>query len=600
MAPKPDSNKALFTHALRFLEEKTEVRTEHLQSEAAEHATQLLAELIPIDTTTSSNPEFAQSTLEGTQHVGDYMEAIGAKVHYSEPYEFPEGSGKMHNSMIAVFEPKDRRYLHNKAQVFSAHIDTVPALDAWDGHSPHEAQITDKAVIGRGAIDLKGPAACAAGSMKALSEVGQLDRLKRPLVLALSSCEEVGLLGAADVSKLMKQHKIVPDEIMIVEPSEGYIGTGCKGAIQEKLHFESSLPDADSAHTHAKVWDDYFAVRIKASGGHSSLQGGSPADPAFAASTTVLPLVEELRATGIPIEICAVDYGKASNIVGGELVLTIGLGGTEEQKREAQDVLVLKLNDFQTRSNALLKVVGGIGNAMQTLKNEVRGMDFGAVDVEVHRTMPDAAYTNWTKGEESNGPAEQSLRTARGVYAINKDQKKLNGEGYVIDRLGATKLSVTMLHADDSKATLTYDMRYPAEAEKGTDRIPAAEDIANVIQATARRQSGNHVKVERTLEILPFTADASEERLAGHISTARNTGLLRFKTDKTHLPAGSDGNIFRREFPETPILDASAGGFAQNLHGKNEHMTHDQIARTTAFYLETIHRNCLGTERQLT
>lgn len=586
-----------------------QVSTAELVEPAFQDAKSIIATLVDMNSTTSANPELAHDTRQVSDYATRYLASLGATILKGKPYEFPAGSGKMHTSVLAVFAPNDPNKRNKKALMFSAHLDTVPALEDWDGKDPYKAQQMKDKIVGRGAIDLKGPAGTVMAGIKAMKDHGRLDNLQRPLVVALSSCEEVGLHGAEQISKMLKEQHIKPEEIMIVEASEGYVGTGFKGGWQKALHF---VENTDPGHG---VWPHYMRVKLSASGGHSSIQGGSAADPAYVAANKVLAMVEGWREKGLSAEICQVDYGKTSNVVGGELELMIGYDGHEETLRKLQDEMVLGLDHYSTQNNFKLKVLGnGLTNfVLKHVKHEVSGLDYGQLGVKVeYNVTPEQEHHKHLvqMGRKSESVAEAVLRTARAVYAKNKEQKGAKTEGYVLPPMGVTKLSVPIMHASDTSGEMIFDMRYPMEAVKGNATMESAHTVSKAVEEAAGLSAPAGVQVVEVSHWPPYVSHAfnpsktdaqrqtSEAKLKEYVSLARKTGMLKHNSGTTHLPAGSDGNVFAKAFPETDIFNVSAGGFKQNVHGKNEHITHAQIKQNLAFYMETIHQKCCIAQHQ--
>lgn len=571
-------------------------------------AKQALRDLIRFNTTTSSHVDFAQDTTAATEYVGNYLrDNTGAEIHFGEDYEYPWGSGKMHKSLLAIWQPETPT--DKKPIAFSGHIDVVPAPNAWQGHDPFTPLEKDGKIIGRGALDLKGQVACLMGTLQAMHQSGKLKKLDRPLAFMLSSCEEVGLKGAAHVCNLAKQHGIVPDEVIIMEPTDGYIGLGAKGDLQESLTFtRKQKTDKDER----EVWPHYCTVTIQSGGGHSSLQGASPADPALA-SVEVLKLVKQLRSQGVPAEICDIRYGIADNVVGGKATITIGYapakdGGDITQLFAVPEFLRHQLEDIQQHNaNLFLGAITVIANTTNRLKNEVTGMDFGKVSIKVDNiaykekegvaeTEPPVfesdvchskTVTQTAQGLQSDSAIEHALAVVEDIYNLHAQQRDKGGraEGYALPLLGITKLSVPLLNGDSDSASLSCDMRYPVEAgQENTSNVEQIASIRKKIQDAATANPSFDTKINENIDIKPYAVSTKDKRLLAYVDIARRTGFTQYKSVMTNVPYGSDGNIISKEFPDALVVTMASGGYANLPHGEGEHLTEQQIRKNVELF----------------
>ena len=108
--------------------------------------------------------------------------------------------------------------------VLSAHTDVVPVTGQEWSTDPWTVHEKDHRVYGRGTCDMKGFVAQAMVAM-----VNAKDRpLKRPLQIAFSRDEEVGLLGAADVAEALLTNFKKADAVIVGEPTNMEVVTGHK------------------------------------------------------------------------------------------------------------------------------------------------------------------------------------------------------------------------------------------------------------------------------------------------------------------------------------------------------------------------------------
>lgn len=116
--------------------------------------------------------------------------------------------------------------------VLSAHVDVVPVEgQAWDT-DPFTVVEQDGKLFGRGTTDMKG---FVAQALFAMVQAKGRD-LKRPLQLALSRDEEIGLLGAPDVAAALLAHYPKAKAVVVGEPTELQVVTGHKSCDAIDVH----------------------------------------------------------------------------------------------------------------------------------------------------------------------------------------------------------------------------------------------------------------------------------------------------------------------------------------------------------------------------
>ena len=118
---------------------------------------------------------------------------------------------------------------------FLGHTDTV-AYESWDGN-PFVLQEENDKLIGLGACDMKG------GLAAILSTISKLDLTKNKIALYFTNDEEISFEGIKTINKY-----IIPDNIIIGEPTDNIPIYGTKGVLEEKIEFygvkcHSSTPD---------------------------------------------------------------------------------------------------------------------------------------------------------------------------------------------------------------------------------------------------------------------------------------------------------------------------------------------------------------------
>jgi acetylornithine deacetylase len=117
------------------------------------------------------------------------------------------------------------------ALVLQGHLDVVPPGDpeTWQGSDPFSAEIRGRALLGRGACDMKGGVAANLAVVRTLRSAGV--RLERPLALHCVVGEEDGGLGA--FATLRRGHRA--DAAVITEPTSGRIVTATAGALTFRI-----------------------------------------------------------------------------------------------------------------------------------------------------------------------------------------------------------------------------------------------------------------------------------------------------------------------------------------------------------------------------
>jgi len=118
---------------------------------------------------------------------------------------------------------------------FIGHTDTVD-YEAWDG-DPFTLQENEDRLIGLGACDMKG------GVSAMLSAISKLDLSKNKLALYFTNDEEISFEGIKNIREF-----IVPENIIIGEPTNNIPIYGTKGVLELKIEFygikcHSSTPD---------------------------------------------------------------------------------------------------------------------------------------------------------------------------------------------------------------------------------------------------------------------------------------------------------------------------------------------------------------------
>lgn len=146
---------------------------------------------------------------------------------------------------LGIFLEKKEKYLImsiGKEPIlgFIGHSDTVNYIEGWSTN-PFDVTVKDDNIYGLGVCDMKGGIAA---FLQALAEI-DLNTLKRGIKAYITYDEEIAFSG---IKEILKSHEQFPEYIIVGEPTDNQIITGCKGLLAvriktkgKKVH--SSTPD---------------------------------------------------------------------------------------------------------------------------------------------------------------------------------------------------------------------------------------------------------------------------------------------------------------------------------------------------------------------
>ncbi|WBU55319.1 M20 family metallopeptidase [Paracoccus sp. SCSIO 75233] len=195
----------------------------HLPSESVD-TIKLAQDLVRLDTTNPPGSEVHVVAL-----LADRLHKAGIAV---EAFEFAPGR----TSMIARLNAGSS----GPALCLSGHLDTVPlGKEPWTG-DPLGGEIIDGRMFGRGTTDMK----CGVAAMVTAFERLHRSGSKAKIVLALSSSEETGCQGAAQMAPRLG----AIGAIVIAEPTSGRLAVGHKGVLWLKLITSGKAAHASMPH----------------------------------------------------------------------------------------------------------------------------------------------------------------------------------------------------------------------------------------------------------------------------------------------------------------------------------------------------------------
>ena len=116
----------------------------------------------------------------------------------------------------------------NPKLAFLGHSDTVDFINGWSTN-PFELTKKDNKLYGLGTCDMKG---AIASFLQALSET-DLQSLNNGIKIYITYDEEIGFGG---IKEIVKTNEVFPEYVIIGEPTDNKIITGCKGLFAVKVY----------------------------------------------------------------------------------------------------------------------------------------------------------------------------------------------------------------------------------------------------------------------------------------------------------------------------------------------------------------------------
>ena len=175
----------------------------------------------------------SESNLALVEYLANYLEQRGAKVAC-----FADISGRKAN-VFATLGPEC-----DGGVIFSGHTDVVPVVGQPWHSDPFMLRTVDERLYGRGSCDMKGFIATSLGVL----DVVDAGKLQRPIHFAFTYDEEVGCLGAAALVKEIQTMAVVPNRVIVGEPTLMQSVIGHKGCNAYTTYFtglagHASLPN---------------------------------------------------------------------------------------------------------------------------------------------------------------------------------------------------------------------------------------------------------------------------------------------------------------------------------------------------------------------
>jgi acetylornithine deacetylase/succinyl-diaminopimelate desuccinylase-like protein len=237
-----------------------------------QEALRLAGDLIRIDTTNTGDPAGTVGERAAAEYVARALDDVGIDA------EFLEGGAPGRANVVARIPGRDPR---RGALLVHAHLDVVPAVAAdWSVH-PLSGEVAGGMLWGRGAADLKGPAAMMLTAVRRLARAGTAPA--RDVVLAFLADEETG--GVHGARWLAEHRRDLFD--------------GVTEAVGEVGGFSVTLPGGQRVYLVQTAEKSAGLLRLRATGtaGHGSIRRQETA------VATLADAVTRLHAHRFPAEI---------------------------------------------------------------------------------------------------------------------------------------------------------------------------------------------------------------------------------------------------------------------------------------------------------
>jgi acetylornithine deacetylase len=217
--------------------------------------------------------------------------------------------------------------------LLAAHMDVVEVEgQPWTG-DPWQLRERDGRLIGRGGADMKGFLACA---MQAMADAAAM-----PLLLAVSTDEELGCLGVRDLLPAVRALPATPQACLVGEPTGMRLVTAHKGklalraTLRGSARHSSEAPMADNAVEHAAE----LVLALRDRGRELESHGGRDQRFAIPHSTVSVGPIHGGRALNVVPDHCTVEF-EVRNLPGEDAAALLpDLDGAELEQLAAYPAL---------------------------------------------------------------------------------------------------------------------------------------------------------------------------------------------------------------------------------------------------------------------
>lgn len=216
--------------------------------------------------------------------------------------------------------------------LLAAHMDVVEVAGQPWTSDPWQLRERDGRLIGRGSADMKGFLACA---MQAMADAAAMP-LRRPLLLAVSTDEELGCLGVRDLLGAVRALPATPQVCLVGEPTGMRLVTAHKGklalraTLRGSARHSSEAPMADNAVEHAAE----LVLVLRDRGRELESQGRRDQRFAIPHSTVSVGPIHGGHALNVVPDHCTVEF-ELRNLPGEDAAALLPDLGTAELERLA-------------------------------------------------------------------------------------------------------------------------------------------------------------------------------------------------------------------------------------------------------------------------
>jgi acetylornithine deacetylase len=221
--------------------------------------------------------------------------------------------------------------------LLAAHMDVVEVESQPWTSDPWQLHERDGRLVGRGSADMKGFLACA---MQAMADAAAMP-LRRPLLLAVSTDEELGCLGVRDLLPAVQALPAMPQACLVGEPTGMRLVTAHKGklalraTLRGSARHSSQAPMADNAVEHAAE----LVLALRDRGRELESHGGRDQRFAIPHSTISVGPIHGGQALNVVPDRCTVEF-EVRNLPGDDAAgLLPDLGAAELERLAAYPAL---------------------------------------------------------------------------------------------------------------------------------------------------------------------------------------------------------------------------------------------------------------------
>ncbi len=142
----------------------------------------------------------------------------------------------------------------NDAIILSGHIDTVIADEKVYLTNPYNPIVIDDKLYGLGVIDMKSFFACL------LNNIERLKKLKKPIIIAITSDEETTFKGVEIVTNYLSNNKVIPMLTIVGEPTSCNVCTSSKSCYEYCVNIEGK--SCHSSNPNEGINANYIGARL--------------------------------------------------------------------------------------------------------------------------------------------------------------------------------------------------------------------------------------------------------------------------------------------------------------------------------------------------